>query len=311
MLNKVVVTGASGFVGRALTRELCRREIDVLAITRPGSDKDPFDFECRTEACNVSAPEALSSFLDADTTLFHLAGHTSVAGSVRNPEVDFDGNVMAFFHVLETARASGATVIFPSSPAVFEPGQDLPLKESDRKRPVSPYGAAKLACEGYAAAFHSCYGLDVRIARIFNVYGPGMTRFAIFDFYRKLKQNAAALQILGDGSQMRDYLFINDAVEALLVIGEHGVGGEDYNVASGVPTETMALAEEVAAAMGLSGVEFSALGRSFPGDIPRWYADITKLKALGFEPTVSLVDGLKRTVEWLNDHSEVEVSLRS
>jgi UDP-glucose 4-epimerase len=256
--------------------------------------------DCPTLDVDIREPETIEHLLDTNTVLFHLAGHTRVADSVKDPYLDFESNVTAFVELLLSARRTKAKVIFPSSPAIFAASQPLPLTETSLRRPTSPYGAAKLACEAYAQSFHACYGLDVRIARIFNVYGPGMVKFAIFDFWKKLTANSERLEILGDGTQIRDYLFIDDAVSALLTISEHGQAGEDYNVASGIPVTMLDLARQVAECMGCPNVEIHARGVSFPGDIPKWYADIQKISSLGFRPQTELRSGLVRTVFELN-----------
>ncbi len=291
-MRKAVVTGASGFIGAALVGALARDGVSVIACSRRKTKAGG----CESVELDVREPDALDSLLDDKTTLFHMAGHTSVAGSVKEPLFDFEANVSATLNVLESVRNTGARLIFPSSPAVFAPGQSLPLTETAVKRPSSPYGAAKLACEGYVQAYHACYGVDARIARIFNVYGPGMTRFAIYDFWRKISRNRERIEILGDGEQIRDYLYLDDAAQAMITIAEIGEPGEDYNVASGIPVRTADLARQVAACMGTRDINLTTLGRSFPGDIGKWYADVRKLTSLGFEATISLQDGLATTI---------------
>jgi UDP-glucose 4-epimerase len=139
----------------------------------------------------------------------------------------------------------------------------------------------------------------VRIARLFSVYGIGMFRFAIHDIIRKIQQNHEELTILGDGAQVRDYLFIEDAVRGLTMVATEGASGEEYNVASGVPVRLLDLARLIAELMGYPDIRIRPTGRSFAGDTARWYADISKVRGLGFEPSVDLRSGLLRTIEWL------------
>jgi UDP-glucose 4-epimerase len=140
----------------------------------------------------------------------------------------------------------------------------------------------------------------VRIARLFSVYGVGMFRFAIHDIIRKIQQDHEALTILGDGSQVRDYLFVEDAVRGLTMVATEGASGEEYNVASGVPVRLLDLARLIAELMGYPDIHIRPTGRSFAGDTARWYADISKMRGLGFEPSVDLRSGLLRTIEWLS-----------
>jgi nucleoside-diphosphate-sugar epimerase len=141
--------------------------------------------------------------------------------------------------------------------------------------------------------------VDVRIARLFSVYGVGMFRFAIHDIIRKIQQDHDELTILGDGCQVRDYLFIDDAVRGLAMVGTKGAGGEEYNVASGIPVRLLDLARLIAELMGHPQIRIRTTGRSFPGDTPRWYADISKVRALGFQPQLDLRAGLQQTIAWL------------
>jgi UDP-glucose 4-epimerase len=245
----------------------------------------------------------LDPYLEPGTVVFHMAAHASVAGSVREPKFDFDTNLAAFIEVLESVRRCGASLVFPSSAAVFDSRQALPHTETARKQPVSPYGAAKLAAEAYCQAYHSAYLVDVKVARLFNVYGPGMTRFAIFDFYRKLASRPKQMEILGDGAQIRDYLYIDDVVGGLIRVAEMGVPGEDYNLASGEPTNTLELARHVARIMGVPEIEIVVKGQSFPGDVPRWYADIAKIQRLEFRPTIDLDQGLRKTIAWFQEQA--------
>lgn len=295
-IERAVVTGSAGFIGRHLADTLIRHGVDVVAI-----DLQPIDGEggARVVRADLSEPRVLDDHLTPDTVIFHLAARANVPASVEDPAGDFRNNVVALFEVLESARRARCMLVFPSSAAVYDPSSESPLPETALTRPSSPYGAAKLAGESYCVAYHRTYGLDVRIARLFNVYGPGMRQFVIHDLVRKLERNGDELEILGDGQQIRDYLYVDDAVRAFVAIAEHGEPGQDYNLACGEPTTIMDLARRIARLMGYPGVRIRPTGRSWPGDIPRWYADTAKLKTLGFAPEVDLETGLRRTIGWL------------
>ncbi len=175
----------------------------------------------------------------------------------------------------------------------------LPLDERAPKLPSSPYGAAKLAGEAYCVAYHRTYGLDVRIARMFSVYGPRMKRLAIHDIIRKLQRNPDSIELLGDGMQIRDYLHVRDAANGLSMIAARGSPGEDYNLASGVAVTLMDLTRNIARLMGCADVAITPTGKSFAGDTPRWYASVEKIRSIGFEPSIPLETGLAETIDAL------------
>jgi UDP-glucose 4-epimerase len=295
MTSAVVVTGASGFIGQALTARLAAAGQRVLAVDR----NPPPHRSVPSRVLDVAAPGALVAHLDEGATIYHLAASADVAASVRDPRHDLTHTFAALFEVLEAARQKRCRVIFPSTASVFDTGESLPLVERAFPRPTSPYGAAKLSAEAYCYAYHRSYGVDVRLARLFSVYGVGMRRFAIHDLIRKIQRNPAALEVLGDGQQVRDYLYIDDAVRGLVTVATRGAAGEDYNVASGEPVRLLDLARTIARLMGVPGMLITPTGRSFAGDTPRWFADTSKVRALGFRPAVPLEEGLRRTIAWM------------
>ncbi|MGH9347683.1 MAG: NAD-dependent epimerase/dehydratase family protein [Vicinamibacterales bacterium] len=300
-MASTVVTGASGFIGEALTRHLRSAGERVLAIDRnpcpvPGVPSVELD---------VAARGALLPHVEEGATIYHLAASADVAASVRDPRHDLTHTFAAMFEVLETARHRRCRVIFPSTASVFDVGEPLPLAERAFPRPTSPYAAAKLSGEAYCYAYHRSYGVDVRVARLFSVYGAGMRRFAIHDLIRKIQRDPAELEVLGDGMQVRDYLYVDDAVRGLVTVASRGRAGEDYNVASGRPVRLLDLARMIAVEMGVPAIRIVPTGRTFPGDTPRWFADTTKTRALGFTPAVPLRDGLRRTIAWMRQAAPV------
>jgi len=294
-VRRAVVTGASGFIGTALLRYLRAGGWTVVAVDRRPSP-DP---EQPSRQLDVAQAGALDGLLDDRTVIFHMAASADVAGSVANPRHDFDNTFRGVFEVLEAARHAGSRVVFPSTASIFDASNPLPLAERAFARPTSPYAAGKLGGEAYCHAYHRSFGVDVRIARLFSVYGVGMFRFAIHDIIRKIQQDHQELTILGDGQQVRDYLFIDDAVRGLTMVATEGAAGEEYNVASGIPVQLLDLARLIAELMGHPKIRIRTTGRSFAGDTPRWYADITKVRALGFEPRMDLRSGLLQTIAWL------------
>jgi UDP-glucose 4-epimerase len=296
-----IVTGASGFIGQALTRYLASTGESVLAV-----DRHPCPVEgIPSVQLDVAARGALLAHVEHGATIYHLAASADVAASVRDPRHDLTHTFAAMFEVLEAARQQRCRVVFPSTASVFDVGEPLPLIERAFPRPTSPYAAAKLSGEAYCYAYHRSYGVDVRVARLFSVYGVGMRRFAIHDLIRKIQRNPIELEVLGDGMQVRDYLYIDDAVRGLVTVASRGLPGEDYNVASGQPVRLLDLAKLIAVEMGAPGIGIIPTGKTFAGDTPRWFADTAKTRALGFMPTVPLHEGLRRTIAWMREAAPV------
>ena len=186
-----------------------------------------------------------------------------------------------------------------ATPSIFDPSTKLPYKEDSLIRPSSPYGAAKAAGEAYCVAYHRSYGLDTRIARIYNVYGEGVDRFIVFDFIQKLLNKPSQLEILGTGHQIRDFLHIDDLVDGLMLIASKGSPGEDYNLASGQEVKIIELAKKIAVLTGQADISILPTGQSWPGDILAWYADISKIERLGFKVKTDLESGLRKTIAWI------------
>lgn len=292
LARKALVTGACGLIGRELVDLLVRNGVHVTAI-----DKNPIGVPgVKWVQLDLSTSHSLAQWMDDETTVYHLAASADVRKSVSDPRHDFTNTLCAFFEVLEAARAAGARVIFPSTASVFDPRAALPLTERSPKAPTSPYAAAKLAGEAYSVAYHRAYGVDVRIARMFSVYGPRMKRLAIHDIIRKLERNPSRVEILGDGSQVRDYLHVRDAARGIDLIATRGSPGEDYNLASGVPVSVTELTQTIAKLMGCPDVWIAPTGESFIGDTPRLYGSVAKIRSIGFEPEIPLEAGLAETI---------------
>jgi len=299
IIEHAIVTGASGFIGRSLVLNLVAKGVEVIAV-----DRNPFmENICQSVVLDIAEPNALDQLIRHNTVIFHMAAKASVPRSVSSPADDFYDTCYGFFQVLESARRKNCKVIFPSTASIFDINCELPLIEESYVKPSSPYGAAKVSGESYCFVYHKCYKTDVRIARMFSVYGVGMIRFAIHDIVRKIQKNSKELVLLGDGEQIRDYLYIDDIVNGLELIACNGAPGEDYNLASGQSVRIIDLARTIASLMGVPDITISLTGESFPGDVPKWYGDISKIQSIGFKQTVSLTEGLKKTIKWLESNT--------
>lgn len=301
--NKLIlVTGGSGFIGTKLIERLIKLKCKIVVFdrNRPSS---------KISNNNLSKLKFIkgSIYNDKDVSklekldfdfIFHLASNASVPNSVENPEKDCFINALGTLKILELAKKKKVhKFIYTSTVSIFDKNNTLPLSENANIKASSPYGASKLAGESYCYAFNRTYGVNTNVIRLFNVYGPGMRKYFIYDIVCKLRENADRIVIYGDGRQVRDYLYIDDLINAFLLILKKGIPGEDYNVSSGIPTNIIDLVYTIANIMDIKNLKIKLTNKSWDGDIKKWYADISKVKNLGFETKTSLDEGLKKTIK--------------
>lgn len=300
--KRVLVTGGAGFLGSHLVERLTSlgAAVTVADNLRTGTrdNLDVVEDRIRFVEADVRDREATELLMGdiAPTVVFHLAANPSVPASVADPVYDYETNAGGTFNVLNAARlADGCEkVVILSSGAVYGEPESVPIRESDPPRPISPYGASKLHAEISAALFQNVYCVPAVCARLFNVYGPRMGRFVVRDLLTKLKRDPDRLEVLGSGAQVREFTYVSDAVDGLLLLAERGRPGETYNLSSGEPITILDLARLLASTLGLDGrTEIVCTGESWPGDAHRWEVCIDKIAALGFHPRVTLREGLK------------------
>ena len=293
---QAVVTGGAGFIGSNLVDALVARGDEVVAIDDLSSGKRDF-------------VNAAASFLEADIregidatgadVVFHLAAQADVQTSVRRPDHDAAVNVVGTVRVLEAARAAGAQVVFSSTGGAIYGDCDAPAPESAPRRPVSPYGIAKLCAEEYLAGWNRIHGTDHVALRFGNVFGPrqdsSLEGGVVSIFLERFARGEETL-IFGDGLQTRDFVFVGDVVDALLAAVGHA--GDVFNVGTGQETTVLELHRLCAKVAGVEAEPRFEPARL--GDARRSVLDVTHAAdGLGWRPRVSLEEGLRRTWEWL------------
>ena len=305
--KRVLVTGGAGFVGATLVRQLVERGHAVKVYdnytTGSAAHLDGVDAEqVRGDIRDAPALEAALAGVDA---IVHLAAAGSVVKSVADPQANFDVNVLGTFGVLDAARRAGIErVVQASTGGALIGNATPPVDEMSLPKPISPYGASKLAGEGYAYAFSQCYGLGTVALRFANVYGPWMARKqGVINMFFNAIHEGRPMVIYGDGTSSRDYIHVEDIARALRLALEAEVpGGTVLHIASGVETTVAELASLCAAAAGAPDhpVEYRP-GR--PGEVNRNFAtyDLAK-QVLGYEPTIAREEGIPRTWRWYSEH---------
>jgi UDP-glucose 4-epimerase len=305
-IRRVLVTGGCGFIGANLIRYLLDHtswDLRVIDDLRSGQ-RSMVEGLAEVVVGDAGEERDLDGALSGVDGVIHLASETGVLPSVENPVRDFQGNATTTFRVLEGCRVRGVErVVFASSGAALGDAPP-PLHEGLVPRPLSPYGAGKLVGEAYCQAYAGSFGMRTVALRFSNVYGPFSAHKAnaIPSFIKRCLAGEP-LDIYGDGLQSRDFIYVDDLCDGILRSLRAGVAGEVFQLATGVETSVVELAQlvkEVTASD--SEIRFNP-GRK--GEVYKSRADISKVKRmLGFEPRVGLREGLERTAQWFRDGRE-------
>jgi len=301
--RKVVVTGGAGFIGSNLCKKLVELGAEVTVFDNLYSGnieriQDLIDNGLKFVQKDIRDATAIQEVTKNCKTIFHLAAQTSVPFSMENPQEDSEINVLGTLNVLEAARKAGARVVFASSSAVYGNPKQRPTSEKVEPNPIAFYGLTKLLGEHYCRFYHNTYGLEVVMFRIFNIYGPDC-HGAIYDFLNKLKKDPHKLEILGTGKQSRDFVYVDDMVDALLRAAiTPEASGQEFNIGTGSTISVAELAKLVVEILGLENVDiFFKGGKAWEGDMDITLADNSKAKKiLKWNPQVSVKEGLKKLI---------------
>jgi nucleoside-diphosphate-sugar epimerase len=302
---RVLVTGGGGFIGSHLVERLVidGHEVRVLDNFTTGRRENLAALQTEVELVegDVRSFERVLSAVRGTDLVLHHAALPSVPRSVQDPLTTNAVNATGTLSVLLAARDAGVKrVIFASSSSVYGPGPELPKGERLRPRPISPYAVAKLAAEGYCASFHHVYGLETVVLRYFNVFGPRQDPLseyaAVIPRFIVGMARGEALTVYGDGTQSRDFTYVENVVEAnMLAMRATEASGRVFNVACGSRVTINHLVDELRAVMGTTVEVIHAPAR--PGEVRESSADISQAEThLLYRPRVSLREGLRRTV---------------
>jgi UDP-glucose 4-epimerase len=301
-MKTYLVTGGCGFIGVNLVSRLVGRgaRVRVFDNLSLGKREDVEHLGIELRVGDIREYEVLKKVCEGIDVVVHLAAHTRVVESVSQPELNFEINAIGTMNVLRACRDAGVKkVIFASTGGAILGEQEPPVHEGMVPRPVSPYGAGKLAGEAYCSAFCGSYGLNTVALRFSNVYGPYSYHkgSVVAQFFRNIMQGEP-LVVYGDGQQTRDFLYVDDLVDAVLLADKSETPGEVFQIASGRETSIRELLATMTAI--LPNVKLDV--RYEParaGEIVRNYASIEKARRLlGYDPQTRLDDGLRNTWGW-------------
>jgi UDP-glucose 4-epimerase len=308
--KNALITGGAGFVGSHLTRRLVR---DGTGTTILDNLSSGFLGNLQPGATFVNGdvrdPEMVRSVAKGADVIFHLAefipnypGHI-IRYSAGSPREDLDVCVGGTINVLEEARKNDAAFVLTSTAAVYG-SSPLPLREDDPLQPESPYGAAKLCAEAYVLLYGRTYGLPVTIFRLFNLYGPLQRKYLMYDCLAKMKQDPKRVELLGSGKEVRDYIFVEDAVEQLVSLIPYSKKELTpiFNVGSGVGRTTIDVVRALAHRLGLSP-QFVALGDSWKGNASNLVADVSRARRQFPLVSSRFEDSLESLITWFSTES--------
>ncbi len=300
------ITGGAGSIGSYLAEYLVGRGDSVTVYDNFSSGRRSFIKDLTGES-NFSLVKGdlldraeLEKSLRGHETVFHLAANPDIRGSLTKPELDFEQGTVATFNLLQAMKKTGVKkVVFASSSVVFGLPGVIPTPEDyGPLRPLSLYGASKLACEGLISAWTHCFGFRSWIFRFANVASPRLTHGILFDFTRKLRRDPRKLEVLGDGRQNKSYLWVGDCVEGMVFGLEHSPGNaEIFNLGTRDRMKVAEIARLFLKASGSSAEIVYAGGRQgWPGDVPKMLLDVAKMERLGWRAKYSSREAVEKAL---------------
>lgn len=282
----ILVTGDTGFIGGRMASFLKSRNVEFLGYSRSKG----------LDILNLN--QLLDSAKRCDL-IYHFAAWADPAGSVTNPLRTVD-NIRGCLNALEAAKALRVPLIYPSTCEIYG-DSEIPISEDHRMNPPNPYALSKLTCDLYCQLYHRLYEVDVKVARFFNPYGPGQPLKKVVSTFYLQAERGEPLTVYGDGSDTRDYTYIDDIIRGLWMMRKASPGSV-VNLCTGVETSNRKLAELIRE---LSGSESEIVNVSYPNDFGGIHRQVgcpeVAWKLLGWRPKVDLKEGIKKTMRWLNE----------
>lgn len=308
------VTGAAGFIGSNLVDRLLADGLEVTGWDDFSTGQEQFLEGARKQPSfalvrgdNRDLP-ALTAAMKGCDFVFHLAANADIRFGTEHPRKDLEQNTLATFNVLEAMRANGIKrLAFASTGSVYGETAVIPTPE-DAPFPIqtSLYGASKLAGEGLIAAYSEGFGVESHVFRFVSILGERYTHGHVFDFYRQLREHPGHLRVLGDGTQRKSYLYVQDCVDAMLhairLRPAHAVRprANIYNLGTPEYVQVNDSIRIICRELGLNpALQYTGGDRGWIGDNPFIFLDTKKIQATGWTPKLTIEQGIVRTLRWL------------
>ena len=319
--RKVLVTGGLGCLGSSLTRELVQAgaEVTVIDSCHPMFGANEHNLEgvrdqVDVNVCDIRDEDAMNHLIKGKDLLFHIGMQTSHVDSMTDPFWDIDVNCRGNMVVYEAVRHHnpGCYVIYAGTRGQYGVLDTTPVDEKHRMQPTDVYGVNKVAAEGYGFVYHRAYQMPFCSLRVNNCYGPRHqmrhAKYGILNWFIRLAMDGQTIKLYGDGSQKRDYNYVDDAIEAFLLAGanQDKCSGEAFNLGSGRARTLREATEMILEAAGTGSLELV----KWPADRKAietgdYFADFGKFTAAtGWQPRVEMEDGLAQTVEFYKAHKQ-------
>ena len=294
---KILILGSEGFIGNHLIEYFSIQGYNVYGcdlFEKPAKSYNYFRVGKAAFGREILNEKTFDVCINA-------GGNGNVPASITEPLLDFESNGVATIRTLESIRlySPECKYIHISSAAVYGNPSRIPVVESDLLSPISPYGWHKLVAEKLCIEYNSIFNIRTAFVRPFSVYGPGLRKQIFWDLYQKSFSDSKTVELWGTGKESRDFIFIEDLMQIFKLIIEKGnFTGEVYNAGTGTETTISEVAGIFYQNLG-KPKEIVFNGKVREGDPINWMADIGKINALGFNPTVSISTGIKKLTEWM------------
>lgn len=316
--KEVLITGGLGMIGSSLAIQLRQlgADITVLDAALPPYGANEFNLlpirgQAKIVHADIRDRQALERMPWNYDFIFNLAGQVSHNDSIEDPWLDTEINYLGHLNILELVRKRNprARLFFSGSRLQFGRIEKVPVAEGHPQRPLTPYALNKNAAENLYLFYHHIHGVPVVVFRIANPYGPRgqmkHSKYCIVNWFIRQAMEGRTITIFGDGEQLRDYIFIDDLVEAMLgVMAEPAACGEVFNVGSGVGISFKDMVAHVVRAVGKGGFRHVAWPAEYVNvETGDYVTDIAKIqRAIAWQPKVAIGEGIRRTVEYYRDH---------
>ena len=319
-MTNVFVTGVAGFIGSTLAERLLAAGHSVIGYDNFSTGQNEFlsgivgnpKFQL-IQGDNLDLPALTQAMAGADT-VFHLAANADVRFGLEHPSKDLQQNTLATFNVLEAMRANGVKKIaFSSTGSVYGEAEKIPTPEN-HPFPIqtSLYAASKVAGEGLIEAYCEGFGLEGYIFRFVSILGERYTHGHVLDFYKQLLEHPGHLRVLGNGTQRKSYLYVQDCLSAMLHVMAQGTAAkarhrvEVYNLGTDEYVEVNRSIQVICAHLGVKPrLDYSGGDRGWVGDNPFIFLDTGKIRATGWKTTLSIEQSIIRTLKWLEQNQWV------